>query len=303
MPRSISGSPKIPHRQRTSSMSDVRQDRSQRSSQPGNGAAQRLRSNSVPDSFQPAEQKPGWLGAQPQPPLDKNQKAAQAGKELIGKQKWVPGGPEFPQPNHPIPGNTDFAKWVNGKKDNLGDNSTMNCWESSLFMGHKAGVIPKSWIASAHQDATKAGEDAYQQRLQVLMNRDQQFLPLDHPLDANYHADKAYTEKLGRALNAHHAKPWDGQSEIPKGNLIFFKTYSNHTAVSLGKDNQGNHKALSLWEKPQSASSRNDAVQKTTIQALMAEMKIQDPGQIHSVRAPWESRSFIGEHRWKADVS
>ncbi len=110
---------------------------------------------------------------------------------------------------------------------------------------------------------------------------------IDAHTDSAFQASAgAYTKVLAEALGADKAKEWDGESEIPRGNLVFFDGFQGHTAMSLGTVVEKKHPIMSLWTKPTKTTVKSDSIQLTTIEDIVTSMKKKSV-KITYAKAPW----------------
>ena len=189
-----------------------------------------------------------------------------AGAALTGQLRWRGGQGPDDTAGYQISETTawghqdDFAKWIRGTGPEPGPTSTMNCWEAVLFFGFRAGVIPKSFLVSMHNDAAAAASAASPAAADAIWYQTLQARMHSGPL-------QTYTINLGTGV---------GAPLIPAGNIVFIDDL-DHVVLSRGtRDGSGRMRVLSLWifpahlpPGPMSQATTYGVVQDTTVEEVV----------------------------------
>lgn len=226
---------------------------------------------------------------------------ARTAPELIGMGRWVPSGSwtgseglkvvgkqvtlEGEQMFRAHDGSSGFLRWMFGGEA-PGESSTMNCWEAVLFAAITAGIVDFADVQALYAKAGEAarakflqrfpdgeqGAQAFDRRYAELFLKMRRESEWDHSV---YLAEKELNDVVAQIFGVERQQRWDGISPIPRGTFVFFGTWQNHTAISLGGD-----RVLTLWPR--------DQIAEMTIQEVIEEGKIEgDKAVIWLSRPPW----------------
>lgn len=140
-----------------------------------------------------------------------------------------------------------FTTWIVQNGAEPTEESSMNCWESCLFAGYKAGILPKVALTTIYQGAIQGTHAAARRAMGNLVQQGVQEPTVQM---VSQQVNAAYREALGVYLGVNEAEPWqEDDPPPPRGSLVFFNGVS-HVALSLGSEKDGSPEVMSLWYLP-----------------------------------------------------
>lgn len=139
-----------------------------------------------------------------------------------------------------------FTTWIVKNGAEPTKESSMNCWESCLFAGYKAGILPKSALVTIYLEAVKRTQATARAEMKKIAD-EQGVTPTLEMVSKP--VNDAYQDALGVFLGANEAEPLPEDALPPRGYLLFFNGVS-HVALSLGSEKDGSPEVMSLWYLP-----------------------------------------------------